>query len=107
MIWTIEWGGDPLFGYDFDAVRYGMCDAIEDFLEEIENWESTPECERCEERAATHQVLMREEMLSDDRGIVWGYADVWLCDQCDREDEPDWDAIREEREERRTFDLPE
>jgi hypothetical protein len=59
------------------------------------------ECERCGELADCQLVLKREEMLSDERGTVWGHVEVPLCDKCleETEDrEPDWDAIRDERE---------
>jgi len=41
-----------------------------------------------------------EERLSDERGTVWGHVEIQICDECDREDEPNGDNIREEREER-------
>lgn len=81
-------------------------DAVKDFVQSLlEHFDisvselMTPDCEKCGKRPATHTALVREEMLSDERGTVWGHVEVQLCDECDRESEPDWDAIREEREE--------
>ena len=53
-------------------------------------------CEHCEEREATHQALVREEVLSDERGTVWGHVNMWLCDECDRESGPDPDLLYDE-----------
>lgn len=61
-------------------------------------------CDRCGERPPTHTVAVRDEVLSDEWGTVWGYSQEWWCDECDSESEPDWDATREEREERRLDD---
>ena len=47
-------------------------------------------CEHCEEREATHQALVRKEVLSDERGTLYRTDEMWLCDECDpQRPEPD------------------
>jgi hypothetical protein len=80
MNWQIEWGGDPVFGYEFAEILADGIEAGIDVLEYIltcGHW-----CDGCGEWAITHQVDYNEETPTH-RGTEFRLLPYQLCDKCD------------------------
>jgi hypothetical protein len=106
--WTVEWNTEsienqilPGFNtWELQKIREGMCDAIEDFLAEMEYLqEFGEECEECGEFRLCNMHI-GECLTPTDRGMKVECEEKLLCEECwerMQPREPDWDSVNDER----------